>query len=152
MPYQRAHSRRTASSRKQASDSSVLANLEPIGERRKVISLHTLLTNKKRPETRDAARLGDVLLPWFEKSVARPAAKLELVAELWQEHVPPTIVRHCRLAGFYRGTLTVVMDSAAVRAELETRLRSGLLRVLQTGSRGALFRVKTSIEGYLGKE
>jgi len=123
------------------------ANLAPVGERQKVISLHTLLTNKKRPETRDAARLGDVLLPWFEKTVAKPAAKLEGVAELWQEHVPANILRHCRLVGFVKGTLTVALDSTTVRAELETRLRSGLLRMLQTESRGALFRVKTNVEG-----
>jgi hypothetical protein len=152
MPSHGASSRRSTSSRKPALSLTALANLEPIGERQKVISLHMLLTNKKRPETRDAARLGDVLLPWFEKTVAKPTAKLEQVAELWQEHVPANIVRHCRLAGFHRGTLSVQLDSAAVRVELETRLRSGLLRVLQTSSRGALFRVKTSIESHLGKE
>ncbi len=124
-----------------------VSNLELLGDRLEVISLHTLLTNKKRPNTRDAAKLGDVLLPWYEKSVARPAAKLEGVAELWQEHVPVNIVKRSRLAGFYRGTLTVALDSATVRAELETRLRSGLLRVLQTESKGALFRVKTCVEG-----
>jgi hypothetical protein len=150
MPNHGAYSRRTTSSRRPASDSSALANLEPIAERQKIISLHMLLTNKKRPETRDAARLGDVLLPWYERSVAKPTAKLEIVAGLWQEHVPPNILPHCRLAGFHRGTLSVTLDSAAVRVELETRLRSGLLRVLQNGSRGALFRVKTSIESHLG--
>lgn len=125
-----------------------VANLAPVGERRKIISLHMLLTNKKRRETRDAARLGDVLIPWFEKTVARPAAKLEGVADLWQAHVPPNILQRCRLVGFQRGTLTVALDSTTVRAELETRLRSGLLRVLQTGSKGALFRVKTFVEGH----
>jgi hypothetical protein len=152
MPHHGAYSRRTASSRRPASNPSALANLEPIDERRKVISLHMLLTNKKRPETRDVARLGDVLLPWFETSVARPMAKLEGVAELWQQHLPGNILRHCRLVGFHRGTLNVTLDSAAVRAELETKLRSGLLRVLQTGSRGALYRVKTSIESHLEKD
>jgi len=129
-----------------------VVNVEPVGERQKVISLHTLLTNKKRRETRDAARLGDVLLPWFEKTIAKPAAKLEGIAELWQEHVPANILQRCRLVGFYRGTLTVALDSATVRAELETRLRSGLLRVLQTESKGALFRVKTSVEGHLARK
>jgi len=120
-------------------DEAQIANLEPVGERQQIISLHTLLTNKKRRETRDAARLGDVLIPWFERTVAKPAAKLEGVADLWQEHVPANILQRCRLVGFQRGTLTVALDSATVRAELETRLRSGLLRVLQTGSKGALF-------------
>ena len=120
-------------------------NLEMKGERLKVISLHTLLTNKRRPDTRDAARLGDVLLPWYEKSVAKPAAKLEGVAELWLQHVPAPIARRCRLVGFHRGTLAVALDSATVRAELDAQLRGGLLRTLQQESRGSIYRVKTSI-------
>ena len=43
----------------------------------------------------------------------------------------------------------MALDSSTVRAELETRLRSGLLRVLQTESKGALFRVKTFVEGQM---
>src|SRR5262249_53984467 len=106
-------------------------NLEMKGDRLKVFSLQTLLTNKKRRETRDAARLGDVLLPWYEQTVAKPAAKLEGIVELWQELVPAAIVKRSRLVGFHRGTLTVALDSATVRAELESQLRSGLLRKMQ---------------------
>jgi hypothetical protein len=130
-----------------------VANLEPIfgdkGDRQKLISLRTLLTNKKRRETRDAAKLGDVLIPWFERAVAKPAAKLEGVAELWQEHVPANILRRCRLVGFNKGTLSVALDSATVRSELDAKLRGGLLRTLQRESKGALFRVKTSVEGQM---
>jgi hypothetical protein len=140
--------RRTSPAHRALTQETQVANLEPVGERRKIISLHTLLTNKKRRETRDAARLGDVLIPWFEKTVAKPAAKLEGVADLWQEHLPLNILQRCRLVGFQRGMLTVALDSATVRAELESRLRSGLLRVLQTESKGALFRVKTFVEGH----
>jgi hypothetical protein len=124
-----------------------ISNLELLGAKLEVISLHTLLANKKRPNTRDAARLGDVLLPWYERTVAKPAAKLEGVVELWQEHVPANIVKRSRLVGFHRGTLSVALDSATVRAELETQLRSGLLRVLQNTSKGAIYRVKTVVEG-----
>jgi hypothetical protein len=116
------------------------------GDRLKVYSLQTLLTNKRSRETRDVAKLGDVLIPWFEKTVSKPAEKLEGIAEVWQQHVPATLARRSRLLGFHRGTLTVALDSATVRAELETLLRSGLLRTLQAASRGALFRVKTSID------
>jgi hypothetical protein len=116
------------------------------GERLKVFSLHELLTNKRSKETRDVARLGDVLLPWFEKAVAKPAEKLDGIAELWVAHVPPNVANRCRLVGLHRGTLTVALDSAPVRAELDAQLRGGLLRTLQEGSRGALFRVKTCVE------
>jgi Dna[CI] antecedent, DciA len=123
-----------------------ISNLEMKGERLKVFSLQTLLTNKQRRETRDAARLGDVLIPWYESTVSKPAAKLEGIAELWQEHVPTTIAQRSRLVGFHRGTLTVSLDSTTVRAELDTQLRSGLLRTLQSASRGALYRVKCCVQ------
>ena len=128
-----------------------LANLEWLGDRLEVVSLQALLSNKKRRDTRDAARLGDVLLPWFEKSVTRPGEKMAGIAELWQLHVPHKIVQRSRLAAFHRGTLTVALDSATVRAELDSQLRSGLLRTLQMGSKGALFKVKTIVDGQLTK-
>jgi hypothetical protein len=146
-----ANSRRPAALRRHAPapTAAAVANLAPVSERQNIISLHMLLTNKKNPETRAVARLGDVLLPWFEKTVARPAARMQGMAELWQEHVPAKILPHCRLVGFHRGTMTVALDSTTVRAELDARLRSGLLRILQTSSRGALFRVKTCVESHL---
>lgn len=126
-----------------------LSNLELPAERAKLYSLRTLLTNKHNPRTRDAAKLGDVLLPWYEKTVARPGAKLDGIAELWEKHLPAKIADRCRLVGFQRGTLTVSVDSAAARAELDARLRAGFLRTLQIDSKGSLFRVKTCVEGGL---
>ena len=130
-----------------ASDAPPLTNLEMKGDRLKVYSLHTLLTNKRRRDTRDIARLGDVLLPWYERTVAKPSEKLEGITELWQEHVPAGIVTRSRLVGFHRGTLTVALDSTTVRAELDMRLRGGLLRALQAASKGSLYRIKTCVEG-----
>lgn len=123
-------------------------NLELLGDRLEVVSLQALLTNKKRPETRDAARLGDVLLPWYERTVAKPAQKMGRIAEVWQELVPANLAARCRLIGFDRGTLKVSMTSTTARSELESCLRSGLLRSLQTASKGALFRVKATVEAY----
>src|ERR1035437_5565942 len=94
-------------------------NLEMAGDRLKIYSLQTLLTNKRSPETRATARLGDVLLPWFEKMVTRPAEKLDPIAELWQSLVPATLRSRCRLLGFSRGILSVALDSATIRAELD---------------------------------
>ena len=116
------------------------------GDRLKVFSLQTLLTNKKRKDTRDAARLGDVLIPWFEKTVTRPAEKLGGIADLWNELVPAPILQRSRLVGFAKGTLTVALDSSTARSELDSKLRGGLLRTLQTQSRGAIFRIKTCVQ------
>ena len=120
-------------------------NLEMEGDRLKVYSLQTLLTNKKNPDTRPVARLGDVLLPWFEKMVSQPAEKLSDSVELWQRLIPDKLYTRSRLLGLHRGTLTVALDSTTVRAELDAALRGGLLRQLQTESRGAIFRVKTRV-------
>src|SRR6185312_8157064 len=103
-----------------------LVNLEMKGDRLKVFSLQTLLTNKKSKETRDAARLGDVLLPWFEKMVTKPAEKFGGVADLWNLHIPAPIAQRSRLVSFSKGTLTVALDSSTVRAELDGKLRGGL--------------------------
>jgi hypothetical protein len=135
--------------KKKVADSTAPAeviNLEMEGDRLKVFSLETLLTNKRNPETRPAARLGDVLLPWFEKVISKPAEKLDGITELWQALVPPNLKERSRLLGLAKGVLTVALDSATVRSELDARLRAGLLRQLQTGSKGAVFKVKTSIQ------
>jgi hypothetical protein len=121
-------------------------NLEMAGDRLKVFSLHTLLTNKRNPETRATARLGDVLLPWYESAVAKPAAKLEGMVEIWEQHVPAKIVSRCRLVGLQKGTLSVSVPSTTLRAELDALLRGGLLRTLQTASRGTVYRIKTSVQ------
>ena len=136
----------SAPRKKAAQPPSKATNLEMEGDRLKVFSLEKLLTNKRNPDTRAAARLGDVLIPWYEKTVAKPAAKLDGIVELWQQHVPERIVSHCRLVGFVKGTLTVTLDSSTVRSELDAQLRGGLLRILQTASRGTLFRIKTSVQ------
>jgi hypothetical protein len=121
-------------------------NLEIRGDRLKVYSLQTLLTNKRNKETRDTARLGEVLLPWFEKVVEKPAEKLDGVLELWLSLVPTNLKERARLIGFAKGTLSVALDSATMRAELDVKLRQGLLRQLQTASKGAIFRVKTAVQ------
>lgn len=132
-----------------ASANPAIDNLERAGDRLKVYSLQNLLTNKRNRDTRDAARLGDVLIPWFEKSVSRPADKLDGITEAWQRLVPPALADQSRLVGLHKGTLTVALNSAPLRAQLDGLLRSGLLRQLQTESRGAVFRIKTTIDAAL---
>lgn len=122
-------------------------NLEMIGDKVKVYSLQNLLANKRDFQVREPSRLGDVLQPWFEKSVAKPGEKLGPLMEIWLATVPPAIANRSRLIGLMRGTLTVSLDSAPVRAQLEGLLRQGLLKQLQLQAKGALFRVKTVVDG-----
>ena len=123
-----------------------ITNLEMRGDRLKVFSLQNLLTNKKSPETRATAKLGDVLIPWFEKTIAKPAKQLGPITELWQTLVPAPLQSRSRLLGLSRGILSVALDSATSRAELEAKLRSGLLRQLQAESRGTVFKIKTCVQ------
>jgi hypothetical protein len=146
MPARKKNNGQKPAARSNAPSTEDISNLEMQGDRLKVFSLQTLLTNKRSKETRETAKLGEVLLPWFEKMVEKPAEKMEGVLELWMELAPAALRDRCRLTGFQRGTLTIAVESATVRAELDARLRQGLLRQLQTRSKGAVFRVKTSVQ------
>ncbi|MGN6368352.1 MAG: DUF721 domain-containing protein [Phycisphaerae bacterium] len=146
MPPRKKNNGQKPAARSNAPSPENISNLEMRGDRLKVFSLQTLLTNKKSKETRETAKLGEVLLPWFEKMVEKPAEKMEGVLELWMELAPPNLKERARLVSFQRGTLTIAVESATVRAELDGQLRQGLLRKLQMGSKGAIFRIKTSVQ------
>ncbi len=122
-----------------------ITNLETIGDQLKIYSLRNLLQNKRDFRTTPPARLGNVLQPWFEKHVQKPAHQLGPITEIWVASLPAKILDRSRLVAFHRGTLTVSLDSAPVRAELDALLRQGLLQRLQTLSRGAIYRVKTAV-------
>ena len=51
---------------------------------------------------------------------------LAVLRSTWDELVGSELSRHSRLEGFRRGTLRVVVDSAAHMSELQTLIRSGL--------------------------
>jgi hypothetical protein len=121
------------------------ANLEMAGDRLKVYSLAELVKHKQTRHKRPIMTLGDVLVPWFEKTIEKPSEKLANCAELWLELVPKLLAGRTRLMGLNRGTLTVAADNAIVRAELDGALRRGLLRQLQTSSNGTINRVRTCV-------
>ena len=123
------------------------SNLEMAGDRLKVYSLAEMVRHKQTRSKRPIMTLADVLVPWFEKTVEKPSAKLAGCAELWVEKVPKALAGATRLVGFSRGTLTVAVDNATIRAELDGALRRGLLGELQEASKGAIYRVKTCVLG-----
>jgi len=128
-----------------------IVNLETVGDKLKVYSLRNLLQNKRQFRTAPPSKLADVLQPWFEKNIQKPGDKLSAITEIWVAHVPSKILDRSRLIAFQRGTLTVSLDSAPVRAELEVLLRQGLLQQLQTLTKGAVFRVKTAVNAHEGR-
>lgn len=123
-----------------------LANLETDGEQLKIYSLARLLEHKTSGRKKTPSTLAEVLVPWFEKHVAKPSAKLGMVSDIWASLVPPALVEHTRLVNLQRGTLTVALSNATARAELDGMLRRGLQRKLQELSKGQVYRVKTIVE------
>jgi hypothetical protein len=123
-----------------------VTNLETRGDALKVYSLQNLLRNKRTSKLVPTRNLCEVAKKLFEKEVAKPGKSLDGVIDLWIKNVPPELQDGCRLVGLARGTLTVAVRSSALRAELDGLLRSGLLRTLQSGSNGTIFRIKTSVQ------
>lgn len=128
-------------------------NVAMVGDKVKVYSLQSLLTNKRNFKKREPSRLHEVLEPWFEKHVAKPGQKLAGVYDLWLQLLPPSIVENSRLITLTRGTLNVALPNAPARAQLDALLRQGLEQKLQLNSKGAIYRVKTSVDAqHFGKD
>jgi len=60
-----------------------------------------------------------------DQGLDRPSP-LAALRNIWDELVGSELSRHSHLEGFQRGTLRVVVDSAAHMSELQTLIRSGL--------------------------
>jgi hypothetical protein len=135
-----------ASRAKKAPPPDPIVNLEMIGDKVKVYSLQNLLRAKRSFKRVEPPLLGDILQPWFERQIQKPGEQLEGITDLWLQNVPEALADRTRLAGLSRGTLVVQVSSSPVRAELDSLLRQGLLRQLQTLSNGAIYRIKTIVD------
>ncbi|MCL2700067.1 MAG: DUF721 domain-containing protein [Phycisphaerae bacterium] len=78
----------------------------------------------------------------MKRSLAKRVRQLGALASVWDELVPATIRDHTALEGFSGGTLTVTVDSASHRFQLQTLLAAGLLKQLQSRLPMALNKVK----------
>ena len=76
--------------------------------------------------------LGPELISFFKTSVQKRQSKLEKIADCWQQLVPELLNEHCALEGLTRGTLTVLVDTAAHLYELKQLLLAGLEKQLLT--------------------
>ncbi|KKL57022.1 hypothetical protein LCGC14_2239580 [marine sediment metagenome] len=74
--------------------------------------------------------------------LARRVKQIGHVCVVWDECIPEYIREHTALVGFSRGTLTVAVDSAAHRYQLQQLLRSGLQQAIRERLPQALNRVK----------
>jgi len=85
-----------------------------------------------------AATLGT----FMKHHLGRRVKQLSRLAVLWDEVIPEPLRRHTALESFRQGVLTVMVDSASHRFELQTLLRSGILQAIQERFAGPLDRIR----------
>jgi predicted nucleic acid-binding Zn ribbon protein len=88
------------------------------------------------------ANLGQPLAVLMKHTLARRFRQLSRLAAIWDELIPESIRDHTALDSFSGGVLTVVVDSAPHRFQLQTLLRGGLLRAIQANFSGAINKVR----------
>ena len=73
------------------------------------------------PETRGGTpeRIGDLLKRMFNEYGIAPEKEVSDLTVAWNQVVGPHIAGHTRIESFLGGMLTVAMDSAPVRQEVE---------------------------------
>ncbi len=75
-------------------------------------------------------------------TLGKRVKQLHQLADIWDEVIPEDIAAHTALEGFRRGILTVLVDSAAHRFQLQTLLNGGLTQHIQQRSRGAINKIR----------
>jgi len=88
------------------------------------------------------ARLDEPLAMLMKHTLGKKVRQLGALAGAWDEVIPEEIAEHTALEGFNRGVLTVIVDSAAHRFQLQTLLDGGLLRALRERFSAAINKVR----------
>ena len=78
----------------------------------------------------------------MKHTLAKRAKQLGQLSEIWDEVVPEEIAEHTALEGFHRSVLTVMVDSAPHRYQLQTILAGGLTKEIQSRFPGALNKIR----------
>jgi len=102
--------------------------------------LQTVWQNRQSAD--QTTHLSGPLAALMKHTLSKRVKQLGALARVWDQVIPDPLRRHTALEGYARGTLTVLVDSAAHRFELETLLRSGLREVLAERFSGPLNRIK----------
>jgi predicted nucleic acid-binding Zn ribbon protein len=96
---------------------------------------------QRRPGKR-AAHVSQPIQMLMKYRLARRVRALSRMAEVWDEVVPADVRDHTALERLERGTLTVMVDSAAHRFRLQMLLNGGLLKEIRQRFSGALNKVR----------
>lgn len=85
----------------------------------------------------DDALLGAEVVSFFKQSVVKRQTKFGKLADVWQALIPTPLVEHTALESFAKGSLTVLVDSAAHLYELKQLLLAGLEKQLLLACKSA---------------
>ena len=102
--------------------------------------LQTIWQQRQRPQraTALAAPLGVLM----KRTLGKRVRQLGALSEAWDELLPKGLQDHTALESFARGVLTVMVDSAAHRFQLQTLLEGGLLKELRARCPQAINKVR----------
>ena len=78
----------------------------------------------------------------IKHTLAKRAKQVGALAEIWDEVIPAEIAEHSALDSFHQGVLTVMVDSAPRRFELQTLLTGGLMAEIRSRFTGALNKIR----------
>ena len=102
--------------------------------------LHTVWQQRQfRP---GVSHISESVTGLMKHTLGKKVRQLSKLATVWDELIPQEIRRHTALESFVRGVLTVLVDSAPHRFQLETLLAGGLLKEFRSRFNGPLDRVR----------
>ena len=102
--------------------------------------LHTIW-QQRRPVSR-VSLLAEPLGILMKRQLGRRVKQLGELSTIWDEVIPDELRQHTALEGYHRGVLTVMVDSASHRFQLQTLLRGGILTAVRERFRGALNKIR----------
>ncbi len=97
---------------------------------------------EQRQVRRQPQPLAPALQQFMKRTLGPRVRKLSQLAAIWDEVLPEQLRAHTALEGFANGVLTVLVDSAAHRFQIDTLLRGGLQREIQNRFSGALRKIR----------
>lgn len=90
----------------------------------------------KAEKEREARRLGEVISEVLKASGVNRRDELRELSDAWCRSAGPEAARRSRVVSLRNGTLTVTVESAALRQELETFRRDEVVRKMQAAFPG----------------
>lgn len=80
----------------------------------------------KQASAPDDSTLGPEMIAYFSQTVQKRQTKLGRMSEAWAQLVPETLLAHSTIYSYHRGTLVVLVDTAAHLYEIKQLLLAGL--------------------------